>query len=336
MDAKTPLRSLVYGGLSCAAADAVTIPLDVVKVRMQLQGEGGHRQYRSALDAVVKIARREGPLAFTKGLAPAVLRQLSYGSLRFGLYSICKQRLGVSSQNAASSAVFSRLAAGVFAGSTAAFICNPIDLIKIRMQADGMRAIGQVPPSYRGVTDGVVSIVRNEGWRGLWKGAIPGATRAGVVNMAEIAAYDEIKSLVLRQNLMSEGLQLHLATAMITGFLSTLASCPFDVVKSRLMSQPFDDRGVGLRYRGMGDCFVKCFRAEGLPFLWRGFGPCYANKGPTVVILFLTYEQLRTQGDRWLDGPSRNVEHTLGQYVRRRRHADEVSNAGLASVFDSA
>eukprot|EP00927_Polykrikos_kofoidii_P060450 TRINITY_DN5542_c0_g2_i1.p1 TRINITY_DN5542_c0_g2~~TRINITY_DN5542_c0_g2_i1.p1 ORF type:complete len:337 (+),score=42.67 TRINITY_DN5542_c0_g2_i1:173-1183(+) len=336
MDAKTPLRSLVYGGLSCAAADAVTIPLDVVKVRMQLQGEGGHRQYRSTLDAALKIARREGPLAFTKGLAPTVLRQLSYGSLRFGLYSECKQLLGVNSQTAASSAVFSRLAAGVVAGSTAAFVCNPIDLIKVRMQADGMRAVGEAPPAYRGVTDAFVSIVRNEGWRGLWKGAIPGATRAGVVNMAEIAAYDEIKSLVLRQNTISEGFQLHFATAMITGFLSTVASCPFDVVKSRLMSQPFDDRGVGLRYRGMGDCFMKCLRAEGWPFLWRGFGPCYANKGPTVVILFLMYEQLRTRGDRWLDGPSSDVEHTVARYVKRRSRSSEASDECLASVVDSA
>merc|ERR1719361_1071300 len=67
------------------------------------------------------------------------------------------------------------------------------------------------------------------------------------------------------------------------------------------MTQPFGPDGVGLRYAGMLDCLRKSLRAEGLRFGFKGFWPNYLSKGPTVVILFLLYEQARLWGDWWLD-----------------------------------
>ena len=66
--------------------EGITIPLDVLKVRMQLQGEqGGKRAYANALQAVGQIYRSEGAAAFAKGLKPALLRQATYGTMRVGL-----------------------------------------------------------------------------------------------------------------------------------------------------------------------------------------------------------------------------------------------------------
>lgn len=298
MDSKSPFRSLLYGGVSSAVAEAVTVPLDVLKVRMQLQGEsGGARQYRNTLDAAVQIASKEGPLAFTKGLKPAVLRQLTYGSLRFGLYVPCKSFYGVRQQG--ESAPLARMAAGATAGGTAALVCTPTDLIKVRMQADGLRRSG--PPSYNGVTHAFRSIMQQEGVLALYTGASPTMARAAVVAAAEIASYDEIKCLFLRRRWMNDGIVLQLSTAMLSGFLATVASSPFDVIKSRVMSQPVDAQGKGILYTSVSDCLVKSWRAEGLSFAYRGFWPNYLNKGPTVVLLFLLYEQFRKVGDRWLD-----------------------------------
>eukprot|EP00928_Gymnodinium_smaydae_P099560 TRINITY_DN9538_c0_g2_i1.p1 TRINITY_DN9538_c0_g2~~TRINITY_DN9538_c0_g2_i1.p1 ORF type:complete len:295 (-),score=26.23 TRINITY_DN9538_c0_g2_i1:193-1077(-) len=289
MNAKHPFRSVIYGGLASAAADAATTPFDVLKVRMQLQGEvGSQREYRNALDAVVKIARSEGPLAFFKGVQPTVVRQLSYGSLRFGLYAEFKSLFGVPLDSSQASPLRKSFA-GMASGGLAAVVCNPIDLIKVRMQADGMRPIQSAPPSYTGIVDAARSIVRHEGALGLYKGVVPTGVRASVVCAAEIAGYDEIKCVVMRQGWMSEGIFLHFSVAMLSGLLSSAVSSPFDVVKSRVMSQTFNASGEGTRYSGMLDCFRKSIQAEGWSFAWKGFLPCYLSRAqPSFCCSFCT------------------------------------------------
>lgn len=302
MDAKTPLRGLVYGGVASAIADAATVPFDVLKVRLQLQGEvGSAPEYRGMLDAAMKIGRREGLPAFFKGLEPVVVRQLTYGSLRFGLYMHGRQVLGVPRGSTESLPVRKMLAASA-AGGASAFACNPLDLIKVRMMADGMRPSTEAPPRYSSLANAAVSIFRQEGPLGLYKGVVPTSMRASIVAAAEIGGYDEIKCAFLRRGWLREGVPLHFVVAMLSGFFATLASSPFDVVKSRLMSQPYDANGLGLRYSGTADCMAKSLRTEGWRFAFKGFWPAYLSKGPTIVLLFLLYEQLRIRGDRWLDG----------------------------------
>ncbi|HEY9754667.1 MAG TPA: MC/SLC25 family protein [Oculatellaceae cyanobacterium] len=42
-----PAKGLLFGGISSCIAEAITIPVDVVKTRMQIQGElGATRQYK--------------------------------------------------------------------------------------------------------------------------------------------------------------------------------------------------------------------------------------------------------------------------------------------------
>lgn len=311
MDSSKPWRSLVYGGVASSLAESCTIPLDVLKVRMQLQGQVGMaRQYRNMFDAAAQILRYEGPLAFTKGLKPAVLRQLTYGSLRFGLYAEYKKVLGVTKDG---SGIWGKCLAGSLSGATAAFFCTPTDLIKVRMQASARGASGSVVRT-------AWSIVRRQGFLGLYTGAVPTASRAAVVAVAEIGSYDEIKGAILRRQILEDGVPLHIGTAAVSGFLATIASSPFDVAKSRLMSQPYGPGGVGLRYRGAADVFTKSLANEGPGFVFRGFWPNYLNKGPTVVLLFVLYEQVQRIGDAWLDGP----EWTAGVGRYAPRHARGV------------
>jgi hypothetical protein len=341
------------------------MPLDVLKVRMQLQGEQGKRQYRSLRSAAVEIARSEGVAAFFKGLRPALLRQATYGTLRIGFYAPAKRAMGapsdeeilLSDARLGGDGLRRKLAAGMLSGSLAAFVCNPTDLIKVRMQADGMRARGPsaaVSPSYRGVWHAAAEIVRREGWLGLYTGVGPTTYRAAVVAAAELVSYDEVKLHFMMRAIPpssealggstgslgtngahvrasgrtadaratgtmentawrtaffraygllgfhNDGVALHAVSGLVSGLMATVASSPFDVIKSRVMSQPLcPNTGRGLWYSGMVDCWVKCVRREGAFFMWRGFFPNYLNKGPTVVLFFLLYEQVRLFGDQF-------------------------------------
>merc|ERR1712025_1456888 len=90
-----------------------------------------------------------------------------------------------------------------------------------------------------------------------------------------------------------EGLPVTVATAFVSGYVSTVASSPFDVVKSRVMGQPVDASGRGTLYSGMTDCFIKSVRNEGPMSLYRGFWPNFGRVVPRVTIVFIVMEQLK-------------------------------------------
>jgi len=146
--------------------------------------------------------------------------------------------------------------------------------------------------SYGGLWWAFYRIIKEEGILGLWKGVGATCGRATALSAVELASYDDIKMRL--QSRRMDGVTLHLCSALCAGFLASLASSPFDVVKSRIMQQPSGPDGKGLYYRGMVDCFYKSFKTEGISSLWRGFWPNYARVGPRVLICFLVLEQLKS------------------------------------------
>ena len=81
----------VLGGLGAATAVIFTNPLEVIKIRLQLQGELKSRgkyyvHYRNIFHAGYTIMRHDGLRAIQKGLGPAIIYQLSLNSIRLGLY----------------------------------------------------------------------------------------------------------------------------------------------------------------------------------------------------------------------------------------------------------
>ena len=84
-----------------------------------------------------------------------------------------------------------------------------------------------------------------------------------------------------------------MVTAFISGFVSTVVSSPFDVVKSRVMGQPLNPDGTGKLFGGMIDCFFKSASSEGPMSLYNGFWPNFGRVVPRVLIVFMVMEQLK-------------------------------------------
>ena len=78
---------------------------------------------------------------------------------------------------------------------------------------------------------------REEGVLTLWRGATPTIARAIVVNAAQLGTYSQAKESVKSQFGMDEGTPLHIIAAMISGLITTIASMPVDIVKTRLQNQ---------------------------------------------------------------------------------------------------
>ena len=60
-----------------------------------------------------------------------------------------------------------------------------------------------------------------------------------------------------------------------SGIVAASLSSPADLVKARVMNQPFDDCGRPLLYKNSVECLVKTVRNEGFFGLYKGFLPCY-------------------------------------------------------------
>ena len=200
----------VAGGLGDVCAALVSHPMDVVKVRQQLQGELGASKdgglgIRNFARTVTTIVRGEGALiGLYRGMSASVARQSSFSTMRHGGYaSACTLAVHGSfsapnwSPNAASrsvphpaseASVMQRLAAGCACGSVAAFIANPTDVVLVRMQADGHWPLAR-RRGYYNIFDGARRIVFEEGPRRLWRGSGPTVFRAMLVTATQIPAY---------------------------------------------------------------------------------------------------------------------------------------------------
>jgi len=288
---RSAARDFFYSWTSVCIAETVTIPVDTVKVRLQLTGElGAKRLYSGPVDAFATIARTEGAAGLFKGLAPALIRQSLYGTFRYGAYDQIKNELGVNA--AGVTPIWKKVAAAGLAGTIGSFIAVPCDLVKIRMQAD---AAGT---RYRSTAAAFMDILRTEGLAGMWRGAYPTCARAAVGAMTELPVYDEIKRVAMENKIVQPGIQTHLFSALCAGFFSTFWMNPFDVAKSRIMNQKITAGDTAaLKYTGITDCFVKSVKSEGVISLWKGFWPAYFRIGPRVVIIFVVLEQMRERLD---------------------------------------
>eukprot|EP01119_Soliformovum_irregulare_P021563 TRINITY_DN7206_c0_g1_i1.p1 TRINITY_DN7206_c0_g1~~TRINITY_DN7206_c0_g1_i1.p1 ORF type:complete len:123 (-),score=17.72 TRINITY_DN7206_c0_g1_i1:22-390(-) len=76
----------VCGSLSSMLAETCTLPIDITKIRLQLQGNTTPKKYRGMIHAGTTIVKEEGITALYKGIQPALLRQAVYSGLRVGLY----------------------------------------------------------------------------------------------------------------------------------------------------------------------------------------------------------------------------------------------------------
>ena len=72
---------------------------------------------------------------------------------------------------------------------------------------------------------------------------------------------------------IKEGILLHFLASMISGLVTTAASMPVDIAKTRIQNMKIIDGKP--EYRGALDVIMKVARHEGFFSLWKGFTPYY-------------------------------------------------------------
>ncbi|CAH0052937.1 unnamed protein product [Clonostachys solani] len=280
----------INGGISGMVATTVIQPVDMIKVRIQLAGEGTSGGPKpTPLSVARQIVGSGKALDLYTGLSAGLLRQAVYTTARLGFFDTFMAKLTARAKEQGRQIGFSdRATAGLSAGGIAAMIGNPADLALIRMQSDGLKPLAE-RKNYKSVIDALGSIARSEGVAALWAGAAPTIVRAMALNFGQLAFFSEAKVQLKDSGLSSQAQTL--SASAIAGFFASFFSLPFDFVKTRLQKQTKGPDGK-LPYRGMADCFTKVARQEGVLRFYRGFGTYYIRIAPHAMVTLIVADYL--------------------------------------------
>jgi len=280
----------LFGGSAGIGATFFVQPLDLVKNRLQLSGaDGSSKLYKSTGDAIIKIVRSEGVSGMYNGLSAGILRQATYTTTRLGVFNILLDKCA--SPDGTPPNFFTKAALGMTAGACGAFVGTPAEVALIRMTADG-RLPEAERRGYTSAFNALARMTREEGLFTLWRGCVPTMGRAVVVNAAQLASYSQAKQNLLATKYFEEGIFLHFVASMISGFITTVASMPVDIMKTRIQNMKTVN-GVP-EYSGALDVLGKVVKNEGVFALWKGFIPYYFRLGPHTVLTFIFLEQMNT------------------------------------------
>ncbi|XP_010155939.1 PREDICTED: kidney mitochondrial carrier protein 1 [Eurypyga helias] len=233
--------------------------------------------------ALIRICKEEGLKALYSGIAPAMLRQASYGTIKIGTYQSLK-RMFV--EHPEDETLMINVLCGILSGVISSSIANPTDVLKIRMQAQGSVIQG-------GMMGNFIQIYQKEGTKGLWKGVSLTAQRAAIVVGVELPVYDLTKKHIIMSGFMGDTVYTHFLSSFTCGLAGALASNPIDVVRTRMMNQRSQQHGAHSNYKGTLDCLLQTWKNEGFFALYKGFWPNWLRLGPWNIIFFVTYEQLK-------------------------------------------
>lgn len=271
-------------------------PLDLLKIKFQVStaqpaGTLGKQIWYSLRD----IQRHHGLAGLYRGLGPNVAGNASSWGLYFLFYNMLKKRAsgGDPSQSLSSGAY---LICSAQASAATAVITNPFWLVRVRMFTTSANS----PHAYRGLWDGLSSIVRTEGVAGLFRGTTLGLV--GVSNGAiQFVAYEKMKkwgfdrkkrkyeNAGLEWNVDADKLSNSAYTFMsITSKIAALAvTYPYQVVRSRIQ-----DNASSVLFPNIPTTVKRTWAQEGLRGFYRGLGTNLVRVLPGTCVTFVVYENL--------------------------------------------
>uniref|UniRef100_A0A3B5PWS9 Mitochondrial basic amino acids transporter n=1 Tax=Xiphophorus maculatus TaxID=8083 RepID=A0A3B5PWS9_XIPMA len=182
----TPTHQFLAGAAAGTLQCIICCPMELAKTRMQMQGTGQKKSsskklYKNSLDCLLHIYRREGLPGIYRGMVTTLVREMPGFGMYFWTYAVLSQSLGCEPSD--SYMIPKLLFSGGMAGIASWLVTYPADVIKSRLQADGVGRVNQ----YSSIADCVRQSVRKEGYMVFTRGLTSTVLRAFPVNAATFA-----------------------------------------------------------------------------------------------------------------------------------------------------
>ena len=277
------------GAMAGATARVCVAPLDVIKIRLQVQVESGAAgKYRGLLQATQTIIREEGARAMWAGTIPALFLWVPYTAIQFTVLSKFKDAATEFERRhpGSTQSVPVSFLGGAVAGSAATVATYPFDVIRTLLASQGH------PKVYNTILDAARGVVRD---RGVAKGLFAGVS----VTLAEIVPASAVQfgsyaTLKTQLPALFEGNDF--ACGFAAGSIARLVVHPLDVVKKRFQVAGFS-RSLAYGQRVDAEAYRTFFSAvrtiatrEGLLGFYKGLGPSLIKSAPASAITFSVFE----------------------------------------------
>ncbi|CAF0758668.1 unnamed protein product [Adineta steineri] len=286
-----------FGFVAGVTGTIAGYPFDTVKVRLQTQTLN-HRLYSGSLDCFIKIAKQESILGFYKGMSSPMIGVALINGIVFSVQNASKGLFD-------NPDTYTALAiTGAMAGCVQAFICSPIELVKTRLQIQGIGQQRKLFALSTHLYNGPVDCLRKSyDRRGFQQGVMRGLSMTLARDIPSFAAYFPAwQFFVVHCSPTGKESDMPMYMSLIgggfTGIAAWTVSYPFDVIKSRYQASREHV------YKGVWDCAVKSFRTEGWQVFTRGFLPCTLRAIPTNAFTYPVYALLKRTFDAPRDDDS--------------------------------
>ncbi|KAK3540934.1 hypothetical protein QTP86_005874 [Hemibagrus guttatus] len=241
----------------------------------------GH--FSGTLDAFIKIVRMEGIKSLWSGLPPTLVMAVPATVIYFTSYdqlcAVLRLRMG-------EKADLAPLVAGATARVGAATLISPLELIRTKLQSERQ--------SYRQLSEVIRSAIRTEGWLALWRGLGPTLLRDVPFSAMYWFNYEKGKAWLCHYNKMTEPtVSIAFISGAVSGSIASIATLPFDVVKTRRQVELGELRAKNLLPQASSSTYnvMKRIVAEsGIQGLFAGFMPRLIKVAPACAIMISTYE----------------------------------------------
>jgi len=272
---------MVAGCGAGAMASLITTPLDVLKTTMQVQ----HKN-KSIISTYHQIIERGGVRGLYVGLKPTLLGLAPTWSIYFSSYTLFKSTfsdiLHINHDNP-----FLHMSSAVVAGVCTSTVTNPIWVIKTRLITQEMKGRQK---RYTGISQCFISIIKEEGIKGLYRGL--GPSLLGVLHVGvQFPLYEKFKLYLKKDKGTSElGVVDIMAASSLSKIIASIVAYPHEVLRSRLQDTPDSQNN----YKGgLIQNFKQIFKQEGFRGLYKGMGINLVRVTPSCVITFTSYEYIK-------------------------------------------
>ncbi|CDW60066.1 mitochondrial thiamine pyrophosphate carrier [Trichuris trichiura] len=283
------LSALDHSIAGCASgvfARALSQPFDVLKIRFQLQLEPIRRaseksKYRGVWQAFSTIVKEEGVSSLWKGHVPAQGLSILFTLVQFVSYEFLTEQSYRRIPSVIGQERYDQLPINFLCGATAGTLATvaslPLDVVRTRLVAQGE------PKFYKHTRHAAYSILRSDGFRGLYRGFVPTVLQVAPYTGFVFLFYD------FALNLWNDVLPSSLKNR------SSALICPLDLLKKRLQVIGFEQArssfGKTGRYSGFLHCIVRIIAEEGFSSFYKGFAPTMLKAAVVSSSGFLCYEQ---------------------------------------------
>ena len=288
-------HSMMAGAFAGMLSRVVVAPLDVIKIRMQVQvepvsarGLATLGKYRSITQCARVIIKEEGLRGLWAGTVPALFLWVPYTAVQFAALGEFKKFATENGANPEKPPL--AFVGGALAGATATMVTYPFDVMRTVLAAQGS------PRVYDSLPQAFVGIVRSRGVQGLYAGIGVTLVEIAPASAIQFGVYAGLKDAAESRKTDDNASLINGACGFGAGCVARLIIHPLDVLKKRFQiaglqkSLRYGERVASKEFVSFGSAVSAVLRREGIKGFYKGLTPGLIKSAPASAITFAAYE----------------------------------------------